>query len=141
MLSLRQAMNRLFDDFTFGWNMPALLEKTSHQYSPRVNVAETESAVIISAELPGMDLKDIEVKLLGDNIVLKGEKKEEKEEKSVGYHRVERTYGCFERILPLPPNVKKDAIDAVYRDGVLKVSLPKTEEAIKTSKTIPIKGQ
>lgn len=141
LYTLRHAMNRLFDDFTFGLNMPALFEKTSHQYMPRVNVAETETAVIVTAELPGMDLKDIEVKLLGNNLVVKGEKKEEKEEKSAGYHRVERTYGAFERVLPLPPTVKQEQIDAIYKDGVLKVTLPKTEDAIKASKTIEVKGQ
>lgn len=137
--SLRHAMNRLFDDFTMGWNMPAMFERNAPQYMPRVNVAETEKSIVITAELPGMDTKDIEVKLVGDNIIVKGEKKEEKEEKSVGYHRVERSFGSFERVLPLPENIKKDAIDATYKDGVLRVTLPKTEEAVKATKTIEVK--
>jgi HSP20 family protein len=139
--SLRNAVNRLFDDFTMGWNMPALFERTNPQYMPRVNVAETEKDVVITAELPGMELKDIEVKLLADKILVKGEKREEKEEKTVGYHHIERTYGSFERVLPVPSNIKKESIEAVYKDGVLRVTMPKTEEAVKATKTIEVKGK
>lgn len=141
MHSMRTAMNKLFDDFTLGMNWPAMFEKSSAQYMPRVNVAETEKAVIVTAELPGINIKDIDIKLLGDNLFVRGEKTEEKEENTVGYHRVERTYGSFERVLPVPPNVKRDAIDATYKDGVLKVTLPKTEEAVKSSRKIEVKGQ
>lgn len=141
MHSLRSAMNKLFDDFTLGMNWPAMFERGSAQHLPRVNVSETEKEVIVTAELPGMDSKDIDVKLLGDTLFVRGEKKEEKEENTVGYHRIERTYGTFERALPVPPNVKRDAIEATYKDGVLKVVLPKTEDAIKASRKIEIKQQ
>lgn len=139
--SLRNAMNKLFDDFTIGMNFPAMFERGAGHFMPRLDVSENEKAIVISAELPGMEVKDIEAKIMGDNLFIRGEKKEEKEESTIGYHRVERAYGSFERVMPLPPNVKRDTVEAVYKDGVLKVTLPKTEEAVTSSRKIEVKAQ
>jgi HSP20 family protein len=127
--NLRHSMNRLFDDFTFGWNVPAMFEKTSAIYMPRVNVEETQNQLVYTAELPGIDSKDIEVNLVRDSLVIKGEKKEEKEERTIGYHRVERSYGSFERVLPVPCEVDEEKVEADYKDGVLKIVLAKTKNS------------
>jgi HSP20 family protein len=93
--------------------------------STRVNVAETDSAYEIEAELPGIDEKDVEVKLADDILTISGELKEEKEDKKKDYHVMERRYGAFRRSFELPDNVAEDKIEAKFSKGVLTVTLPK----------------
>ena len=120
----RDEIDRLFEDFWGRW--PAVLER---EWAPALDVSETEDKVLVKVELPGIDPKDIEVTVQGDLLTIKGERKQEKEEKEEDYHRVERYYGSFCRTLRLPAVAEFDKIAAGYKDGVLKLSIPKKEEA------------
>ena len=106
----------------------------------KLDVSETEKEMILTAELPGVDEKDIDITLSGDVLTIKGEKKMEKERKGDNYYVSERTYGAFARTLRLPYAVKEKDIDAKFESGVLTVVLPKPEEARTESKKIAIKA-
>jgi HSP20 family protein len=92
-------------------------------------VSETEKEVIVKAELPGMDVKDIDIALTEDLLTIKGERKLEKDDKKENYHRIERQFGSFARSLNLRAKVRTDGIEAAYKDGILTVTLPKVEES------------
>lgn len=96
---------------------------------PAANVAETDGTYEVTLELPGMKPEDVTVEVRGNELWVAGEKKEEKEEKGKTMHRVERTFGRFERVLPLPAEVREGEVEATFHDGVLKIVLPKTPEA------------
>ena len=104
---------------------------------PAFDVSETEKEYAISGEIPGMDAKDIDISLSDGCLTVKGEKKQEKEEKSENYHRVERHYGSFERSFRIPEKVETDKLDATYKDGILKLTLPKAE--LSEAKKIEVK--
>jgi HSP20 family protein len=118
--NLRREIDRLFEDFgrtpAFGF---------AGGTSPRVNVSETDTALEIEAELPGLDEKDVEVVLRDDVLVIRGEKKAEREEKKKDYHVVERSFGQFSRAIPLPFAAEGSAVRAEFSKGVLKVTIAK----------------
>lgn len=123
-----EEMNKRF------WPELALRDLTTGEemeWAPRLDVTETEKNVEVKAELPGMERKDIDITLDRGLLVIKGEKREEKEEKDRYYHRVERRYGTFCRSVQLPAEVKEEKIEATFKDGVLTVTLPKIESEIK----------
>lgn len=95
---------------------------------PALDVLETKNAVVVNVEIPGMETKDIDISLSGDLLIIKGEKKQEKEEKDENYYRVERSYGSFSRSIRVSVDVKSDEIQANYKNGTLKITLPKKEE-------------
>ena len=136
-------MNRLFDDlFTdfplarpWGGEREAGLAAA---FSPRVDVSETDKEVKVSAELPGMDEKDITVEMEDDAITIRGEKKAEREEKGKNWHRREQTYGLFRRVIALPASVEGAKAKASFRKGILTVAVPKREEEQAKRKTITI---
>jgi len=134
LLSIQDEMNRLFDEF-FG-RSPARAEWTDGVWSPSVDVSETKDNVIIKAEMPGIKKDDVKISIQDNVLTMKGEKKQEKEEKDANYHRIERSYGSFCRSFTLPTSVKTDKIKATYKDGILTITLPKTEEV--KPKEIPI---
>ncbi len=136
----RDEMNRLFDSFFRGVDIEPLERKFS-TFSPNIDISETDKEVVITAELPGMEDKDIDVSLTKDSLTIKGEKKEEKEEKGKSYYRMERSYGSFCRTIPLPAEIDAEKITAEFKKGVLSVKMPKTPEAIKETKKIQIKAQ
>ena len=105
---------------------------------PSLDVYEEKDAVVVKAELPGMKKEDVEVNLAGENLTIKGEKKEDKEVKEDDYYRRERSYGSFLRTVALPCEVKSDEIKASFKDGVLEVRMPKTEDAKKKSIAVKI---
>ena len=107
---------------------------------PTVDVSETDKAYEITAELPGMDEKNVEVKLANGLLTIKGEKQDEKEEKKKDYHMRERSYGSFERSFQVPDGVDADKIEANFKKGVLTVILPKSAEAQKAEKKITVKS-
>ncbi|WP_020190843.1 Hsp20/alpha crystallin family protein [Pseudomonas putida] len=107
---------------------------------PAMDISELAEEYRISAELPGVDAKDIEIKLVNGNLLIRGEKKEEVDEKRKEYHLSERHYGSFERVFQLPRGVDAEKIDAQFDKGVLLVHLPKRAEAIHPEKVIPIKS-
>jgi HSP20 family protein len=116
--------DRLFEDFELP--SPFSQEMT---FTPAFDVSETENELIVKAEVPGMDQKDIDINLSDGLLSITGEKKHEKEDKNENYHCVERHYGKFSRMMRVPFEVEADKVDATYKDGVLKVTLPKSETA------------
>jgi len=134
LVSVQDDMNRLFDDF-FG-RLPMRTEGMERMWAPNVDVSETKDNIIVTAEIPGMTKDDIKVTFNENTLTLSGEKKQEKEEKDADYHRIERSYGSFTRSFDLPTTVQFDKIKANYKDGVLQVTMPKSEEV--KPKEIPI---
>ena len=115
----------------------------SGKYSPAVgdmNVTEDDKNVFVSAELAGMDAKDIELSLSDNLLTIKGEKKEEKDHEDKGYHHIERSYGTFERVLNLPSEVDETKTEAKFEKGILKIALPKKALEERKAKRIAIKG-
>jgi len=128
LLSIRDEMNRLFDNIFTGApeRRRGLLEG---EWAPSVDIAETDNDVVVTAELPGVKQDDVDITIADDVLTLKGEKKEEKEVKEKNYHRIERSYGSFQRSVSLPAGVQADKAKATYKDGVLHITVPKAEEA------------
>ncbi|MDZ7261227.1 MAG: Hsp20/alpha crystallin family protein [candidate division KSB1 bacterium] len=124
MESLRRDMDRLFDSFFRRYPE----EEVAATWQPLVDIAETKDDFIVTAEVPGMSKDDVKISLTNNVLTLKGEKKEEKEIKDKNFHRVERCYGSFQRSFTLPTEVQADKVKASYKDGVLKITLPKKEE-------------
>jgi len=118
----------LFDRFLEDFEFPGLFSEEM-TFRPAFDVSETEKALIVQAEVPGMDQKDIDINLSDGLLTITGEKKHEKEDKEENYHCVERRYGKFSRTMRVPFEVEADKVDATYKDGVLKVTLPKSETA------------
>jgi HSP20 family protein len=115
--------------------------RTSFAFSaPAIDMSEDEKACTISAELPGIDAKDIDVSISGDMLALKGEKCHEKEEKDKNYHFSERAYGSFQRSFELPGRIDRNKIAPDFSKGVLTITLPKTAEAQKPTKKIEVKS-
>ena len=122
-----------------GWvkqGVPTRLEEEEGVWSPSVDISEDNNSITINAEVPGTIKDNIKVNIQDNTITLKGEKKQEKEEKDANYHRIERNYGAFMRSFTLPAPVQSDKIKASYKNGILKIVLPKTEEV--KPKEIPI---
>ncbi len=95
---------------------------------PSLDLSETKDNFVVKAEVPGMDAKDISISLTGDVLTIKGEKKQEKEEKEEDYHVVERSYGSFSRSIRLPAEVESGKVEASYKHGILRITLPKSEK-------------
>ena len=141
--SLRGEVDRLFDQFSKGFGFPSLepfWNRDVEFETPAVDLTEDDKAFTITAELPGIDEKDIAVTTSGGMLVIKGEKKQEKEEKNKNYYLSERSYGSFQRSFTLPDGVDQDKIAANFSKGVLIVTLPKSADAQKTQKKIEVKA-
>ena len=147
--NLRREFDRMLDEFPWGWRRPLgrglfdvepLLRGFGAVGSiPAVDIAERDKEYEITAELPGMDESNIDVKFADGVLTIKGEKKEEKEEKKKDYYLSERRYGSFQRSFPVPESVDANKIEAKFVNGVLTVKLPKSAEAQKNEKRIAIK--
>lgn len=98
-------------------------------WTPAVDIAELDNEFVVKVELPGINKDDVKITLESNILTVRGEKKEETNVKEENYHRVERTYGSFQRSFKLPATVKGDNIEAMYKDGILTITLPKAEEA------------
>jgi HSP20 family protein len=149
--SLHREIDRLFEDFHPGaWHFPftrrspgaalATPRLRNWQVAPPMDLVEKDGAYEISVELPGIDEKDIEIKLSNGTLTIKGEKSEEKEEQNKEYHLSERSYGSFSRSFRVPESVDANKIDAKFAKGVLMVKLPKTAAAKTAEKKIQIKA-
>jgi len=121
---IRAEMNRLFDTF-FG--RPMRVGPGDRAWAPVVDVYETKDELVVSAELPGINEKEIQVSIAGDVLTIRGERTQEREMKEENYHRLERFSGKFERNIPLPIPVETNKVKATYRNGVLEIHLPKAE--------------
>jgi HSP20 family protein len=148
--SIRSEFDRLFDRLA-DFRLPSLRrmfeiepfrrwEAPFEFATPAVDLSEDEKAYKITAELPGIDAKDVDVSVSGDMLVFKGEKHQEKEEKDTSHYLCERSYGAFRRAFRLPDGVDRDKVAADFAKGVLTITLPKTPEAQKQSKKIEIKA-
>jgi len=145
--SLRREVEHLFDDFQLGpWRSPfgrTLFEPFRRGEmgwkTPAVDVVEKEKAYEITAELPGMDESNIDVKFSDGTLTIKGEKREEKEEKKKDFYLSERRYGSFQRSFSVPKSVDAGRIEANFKNGVLTVTLPKTPQARQNEKKIPVR--
>ncbi len=134
VMTLRDEMDRLLDEF-FGRVTP-VSDTYEGDWCPAMDIAETENEIVTTVELPGMNKEDIKVSVKDDVLTISGEKKQEKRESGENYHRVERSYGAFKRMITLPSSVDPEKVKATYKDGVLKVTLPKLESA--KPKEIPV---
>jgi len=127
---LNQLLEGFFDDspFKFAERGGAAL------MAPKLDISETDKELHITAELPGLKEEDIDVEFAGDYVKIRGEKKDERDEKEHNFHRVERSFGMFERVVPISAQVDREKAQATYKNGVLTITLPKTESAPSTQK-------
>lgn len=138
-MSLQREVDRLFDDFTRGFpSLTAFGGNGAPALMPSMDVTETDKEIEITAELPGLEEKDVQVNVADNLLTIRGEKKAQKEEKDKNYRLIERSYGAFERTLELPEGVNADAIKANISKGVLKVTVPKPVPA--QAKKIDVKS-
>ncbi len=151
---LREDVDRLFDDVFSGrrWPLGRAAEEWGRVPSyfsvagsglidVKMDISETPDAIEITAEMPGVGEEDVDIELTGGMLTIKGEKKQESEEKKKDYYRSERTYGSFQRSFGVPDSIDTDKIEARFDKGVLHVTLPKKPEAKAESKKIPVKGK
>jgi HSP20 family protein len=124
---MENAVKNIWHEFPFGETNTAL----DLDWTPRLDLIESEATYEVKTELPGLAKKDIDISLNRDVLVIKGEKKSEKEESGKHYHRREGRYGTFYRSIRLPGEVNEEKIDATFKDGILTITLPKTEETKK----------
>jgi len=138
--NIEKRMRKFFEDFdtpfTGDWGLKNF---NSNVFTPRVDVTEDNENLYVYAEIPGVDKKDIKINVSGDVLTLSGEKKSEQRDENKNYYRIERNYGSFSRSFTLPAEVVVDKISADYKEGVLNVTLPKTEEAKVVEKQIEVK--
>jgi len=127
LFGIQREMNRMFDNFFDDTNRNEDYALTA--WSPAVDIAEHDDQYVVKMELPGVNKEEVKITLESNILTIRGEKKQEKETKKENYHRVERSYGSFQRSFTLPTTVKNDKIDASFKDGILNINLPKAEEA------------
>jgi HSP20 family protein len=135
---LQREMNDLFDNF-FGDFGIRPFDTGLNDFGPIVDVSGSDKEIRVTAELPGMEEKDIDVSINHESLTMKGEKKEEKEDKGRSYYVTERSYGSFSRTIPLPVGVDADKAEASFKKGVLTVKLPKTAKAAEEAKKIRVR--
>lgn len=137
--ALHREVEKVFEDFTKSW--PSVSALTGRgMLVPNIDVSETDKGLEVTAELPGVDEKDVDVTLADNILTIKGEKKSEREEKGEGRYVSERSYGAFQRSFSLPYEVDEANVEAKFDKGVLKISLPKSAELTKKTKKIAIKS-
>ena len=127
LLTLQDRMNRLFDESVRNVK-PGDEALSSAIWSPAVDIYETDDEVVVKAELPEINQKDIDIQIENNTVTLRGERKFNKETKKENFHRIERAYGPFSRSFSLPGTVDQEKISADYKDGILKISMPKRAE-------------
>lgn len=142
VMAIQNEMNRMFDQFFSDpfTLLPIPTMRNVADFMPRVDVSESDSAMNVTAELPGMEEKDFQISLENETLVISGEKKTDLDEKGKNYHRIERSYGSFQRVIPLVSDIQEDKVEAVFKNGVLNITLPKTPAAVKQTRKITIKS-
>jgi HSP20 family protein len=137
----QREMNRLFDDFFKGFGLQTTGQAEAYvSFAPQIDMTEDASEIRVSAELPGIDEKDIDLNVSRDSLTIKGEKKEVKEEKGKESYYMERSFGSFKRVLPLPAEINPDKVEATFSKGVLTITLPKAVKEKKEQKKIAVKS-
>ena len=142
--AFRGEMDRLFDDFLGGGlpTFPNLRQSSvaAQVLTPALDVKETEKELVVTADLPGIDEKDVHLTLQDGVLTMRGEKKSERKDERENYHLVERSHGSFQRSIRLPETIDEDKVEARFDKGVLTVTLPKRPEMVKAEKKIAIKS-
>ncbi len=138
--ALQAEMNRVFDNFTHGFPTFGTDRSDTGEIvlNPRIDVSESDDEIQVSVELPGVDEKGVDVTLADDVLYINGEKKAEKETKKKDYRLVERSYGMFQRAIPVPSGLNPDDVKASFKKGVLTVTLTKSPELKKRTRKIPV---
>ncbi len=136
LYTTQDRMNMIFDGSLAGPG-EVVDDLCRYAWSPNVDIYETRDSVVLKGELPGIEKKDITVEIKEDTLILKGERKFKKNVKEENYHRMERSYGVFKRSFMLPVKVRKEGVEAKYKDGVLKIIMPKVKE--ESTKEIEVK--
>ncbi len=126
---MRQEMDQMRESFHTGWPTTRSEVGVWGEWFPEFDLSETKDALLVKAEVPGINPKDIHISLVDNTLTIKGEKKQEMDEKNENYHYIGRGYGAFARAIPLPREVEGEKVKASYKDGVLKIVLPKSAEA------------
>ncbi len=139
--SFQKDVNRVFDEFFGDSLMPAARDSRDGFFMPRVNVSQSANEITVSAELPGVNEKDVEVSIDRGMLMISGEKKEEQEEKGRNYYYMEQSTGSFHREIPMPEEVDPENVKASFKKGLLKVVVPLLPDAQKERKKIPVKSE
>jgi HSP20 family protein len=137
VLNIQREINRMFN--TFFRNEPGDDSLANAGWNPAVDIAEHDDAFVVKVELPGVAKDEVKIVSQENMLTIRGEKKQEKESKGSNFHRVERSYGVFQRSFTLPSTVKGEKIEATFKDGVLTVTLPKAEEAKRKEVEVKVK--
>lgn len=155
LMNLQERINDVFDDFFNGFPMPMSMSMgrggssmggvgssmmRMGRFQPRMDLSETAEAFKITADVPGMSEKDIDITVSDDALTVHGERSEKREEDDENYYRRERSYGMFHRRLPMPGDIERDKISANFKNGVLTIELPKSEEAKRHWRKIEVKS-
>jgi HSP20 family protein len=138
---LQRQIDRIFDDFSTGFQVPDLFSDSRSGFgmTPSIDVRETNDKLLVTAELPGVDEKDVEITVADQMLTISGEKKAEFEDDRGGAHRRERVYGRFSRSIALPFDIDPDKVEAKFDRGVLTLTIPRPANAMSKVKKIPIK--
>lgn len=141
MRVLQRDMNRVFDSFWDGLQEPFGTNGSLMPFAPRTDIAENEDAIEVTVELPGLEERDVEVALTNDRLMFRGEKKAEREDERQGYRLTERSFGSFNRSVPLPDGMDAAKASARFKNGVLSIHVPKSPEAQTHVRRIEVKLQ
>ena len=136
MMTLREAMDRLFDD---AFTRPLSVRDGWSMSSPAIDIYQTDNEVVVKASIPGIKAEEVQINITGDVLTLKGEVNQEEERKDRAWHIREHHFGSFERSVALPTAVKSDKAEAVFENGILTITLPKADEV--KPRTINIKAK
>jgi HSP20 family protein len=136
MMTLREAMDRLFDD---AFTRPLSVRDGWSMASPAIDMYQTDNDVVVKASIPGIKAEEVQINITGDILTLKGEAKQEEDRNERSWHIREQRFGSFERSIVLPTDVKSDRAEAVFENGILTITLPKADEV--KPKTINIKAK
>ena len=136
MMTLREAMDRLFDD---AFTRPLSVRDGWSMASPAIDMYQTDNEVVVRASIPGIKAEEVQINVTGDILTLKGEASQEEDRKERSWHIREQRFGSFERSIVLPTDVKSDQAEAVFENGILTITLPKADEV--KPKTINIKAK
>lgn len=141
--AMREMMDSMFEDMFSDWPMMRVrpFEWRMQEFTPIVDVIDEENRIRVEAEVPGMGPEDLELTVTGDSLVLKGEKKEEKEQQERGMRYRERSFGSFQRVIPLSAEIERDKVEARFKNGVLRVILPKSVQAMEQTRKVEIKSE
>ena len=148
LVAMRDDMDRLFEDavrrfgagssLATGWPAVRALGDTPVMLRPDIDISEGRKSYTVRVEVPGVEKGDVTCEIDDDTLIIRGEKRQEKDETEEGYHCIERSYGHFQRTLSLPADADAESIDAKFKNGVLKINIPKREAPPNTGRTIDI---